>query len=119
LAKLRESKEVHAYEDVYSNPLLAENCAEAIWKIIERSIFEVFNVAGKDVVSIFQLLQKTAEVFELDRNLVKPVKQGFFKELVGRPKNTSYDVSKMQKVLDLPPLGLDLGLKHMKDREIK
>ena len=114
LEKLSRREPVMAYEDVFINPLYVEDCSEGILQIIERGRYETFNFAGKDRTSICGLLKKAAEVFNLDASLVLPVKQGYFNELVPRPKDTSYVTSKMEKELSLKPSGLNEGLILMK-----
>ncbi len=117
IAKLQKGEAMYAYDDVYTNPLFNYSCATAIWAIIERKKYDVFNIAGAECVSIYQLIRKVAEVFNLDGNLIKPVQQGFFHELVKRPRDTSFKTEKMEKELGLKPLSLEEGLRLMKELE--
>lgn len=114
IAKLAKNEQVYVYDDVYSNPLYAPHCAEAIWQIIKEDKYDIFNIAGRERVSIFGLVKNAAEVFGFDTNLIRPVKQGYFNELVPRPKDTSYLTEKMEKVLKMTPLTLREGLEKMK-----
>lgn len=114
LSRLENSEEVFVYNDVFVNPIFAPACADAIWKIIKEEKYETFNIAGKDTVSIYELVKSAAEVFDLDPSLVVPVRQGFFNELVRRPKDTSYNTGKMQDVLGIAPLSIKEGLSLMK-----
>lgn len=114
LAKLKNGGKVYVYEDVFCNPLLSTECARAIYGIIEKKMTGVFNIAGADRVSIFDLVKAAARVFGYDEKLIVPVKQGYFKELVKRPIDTSYSTVKMETVLKIRPLSLDEGLKLMK-----
>jgi dTDP-4-dehydrorhamnose reductase len=115
IAKLQKGEAMYAYDDVYANPLFNYSCAMAIWEIIKKEKYDVFNIAGAERVSIHKLLGKVAEVFNLDGNLIKPVQQGFFHELVKRPRDTSFKTEKMEKELGLKPLSLDEGLHLMKE----
>ena len=115
ILKLQKNEAMHAYDDVYANPLFNYSCARAIWEIIKKEKYDVFNIAGAERVSIYQLLGKVAEIFDLDANLIKPVQQGFFNELVKRPKDTSFKTEKMEKELGLKPLSLGEGLRLMKE----
>lgn len=116
IQRMMKGEKIFAYDDVYSNPLFSINCAEAIWALIKKGAYEDFNIAGKDTDSIYGLLVKTAEVFGFDKGLVSPVKQGYFNELVKRPKDTSYKTGKMEKILSVKPLGIIEGLSIMKDK---
>jgi len=115
VAKLREGEKVRAYDDVYANPLLNSSCAAAIWNMIDKNEFGVFNIAGSDRVNIYQLLTRTAEIFGLDKSLVSPVQQGYFNELAKRPRDTSFRTDKMEAVLGLKPLTLEEGLIVMRE----
>ena len=114
LDKLSRGEKIMAYEDVIINPLYVEDCSEGILRIIENDRYETFNFAGKDRTSIYGLLIKAAEVFGLNKDLIKPVRQGFFNELVKRPKDTSYVTDKMEQELALKPSGIEEGLILMK-----
>lgn len=117
LAKLRQREKVFVYDDVYSNPLYAESCVIAIWKIISEDKYDTYNIGGAERVSIFELIKKVADIFHLDQNLVHPVQEGYFNELVKRPRDTSFKTEKMGKELGLKPLSLDEGLRLMKELE--
>ncbi len=114
LEKLKNGEPIYAYEDIFCNPVLAQYCASTIWQMVYNDVYDVFNIGGNDTVSIYQLIKTAAEVFGLDLALVRPVREGFFKELVKRPKDTSYDTSKMQKLLGVEPLPVKRGLEMMK-----
>lgn len=119
LFKLKNSQKVYVYDDVYVNPLFAPACAEAIWMIINKEKYEPFNIAGKERMSIYELIKTAADIFNVGANNIIPVKQGFFNELVKRPKDTSYNTEKMQKVLGINPLSVYEGLTSMKDSQLK
>jgi len=114
ISQLKKGAKVFAYDEVYVTPLFARNCAEAIWKIIEKGKYETFNIGGSQRASVYELVRNAAGIFGLDANLVLPVKQGFFSELVKRPRDTSYDTEKMRKVLGVKPLSINEGLMLMK-----
>jgi dTDP-4-dehydrorhamnose reductase len=114
LDKLSKGETMMAYDDVIVNPLYVEDCSEGILRIIENDRYETFNFAGKDRTSIYGLLKKAAEVFNQDAASVLPVKQGYFNELVPRPKDTSYVTDKMEHELALKPSGIEEGLLLMK-----
>ncbi len=114
LAKMREGEKVYVYEDVFVTPLFSLNCAKAIWKIIREEKYDLFNIAGAERVSIYQMIKTMADIFELNSELVKPVPQGYFTELVKRPRDTSFVTAKMREVLGIRPLSVYEGLMAMK-----
>ena len=115
ILKLQKKEKIYAYDDVYVNPLFNQSCSNAIWAIIKNEKYDAFNIAGADRVSIYQLLKKVADIFHLNGNLIEPVQQGFFNELVMRPRDTSFKTEKMERELGLKPLFLEEGLQLMKE----
>ncbi len=114
LDKIASNEKFMAYDDVYVMPLFVRECAHAIRKIIQMERYETFNIAGRDRVSIYELIKKAAQVFGFDDKLVLPVGQDYFNSLVPRPKDTSYRTDKMEKVLLTSPILIEEGLSMMK-----
>jgi dTDP-4-dehydrorhamnose reductase len=114
VSKLKNNEQFHAYDDTFCNPVYSRFCADVIWKIIDTGKFDTYNVAGAERASIFGLLTQAAEVFGLDKDLLVPEKQGYFKELVKRPTDTSYKTEKISKKLGMKPLTIKEGLEKMK-----
>jgi dTDP-4-dehydrorhamnose reductase len=113
LDKIARNEKFMAYDDVYVMPLFVRECARAIWKIVKMGRYETFNIAGRDRVSIYELIKKTAQMFGFDDKLVLPVGPDYFNSLVPRPKDTSYRTDKMEKVLLTRPIGIEEGLLMM------
>ena len=115
ILKLQQGEKVYAYDNVYVNPLFNNSCAEVIWKIIDDNKICDYNIGGADRASIYQLIYKVAETFHLNKSLVIPVQQGYFNELVERPRDTTLKTEKMEKELGIKPLTLGEGLTLMRD----
>jgi dTDP-4-dehydrorhamnose reductase len=114
LSKLMKGEAVQMVDDIYNNHLFADNCADAIWAIVKLDKAGLYHIAGGDCVSAYELALKTADVFGLDKSLIKRVKSNFFKFPAPRPKNTCYVTKKMEKELGVKPLGVKEGLLYMK-----
>ncbi len=112
---LKENKTVDMVDDIFCNPLYAWDCADVIWKIIEFNKSGVFHVAGLDEVSRYEFACITADVFGLDKSLITPVKNSFFRDIAPRPVNTTYCIDKIKKELNIFPSGLREGLEKMKN----
>lgn len=114
LRELRKGVTLPVVTDTYTNPLWAPNCAEAIWRIVERQITGVFHVAGTDRVNRYEFAVETAKVFGLNPDQLTPVTSDFFPEIAPRAPDTSYDTSKMVEKLGVRPVGLREGLEKMR-----
>ena len=78
---------------------------------------EIYNIAGEDCVSRFELALEVAEVFKLDASLINPVTSDFFKSIAKRPKNTCFNTRKIAEELDYKPLDINSGLRLMKNEK--
>jgi dTDP-4-dehydrorhamnose reductase len=92
-------------------------CAEAILAVIEKNRNGIFHVAGGDHVSLYDYAMITADVFGLDSTLISPVPDTFFNDLVPRPRDTSFDTTKMEHELGIVPTSLWEGLRQMRETE--
>ncbi len=112
--KLGKGEKVNMVNDVYENPLFSRHCAEIIWSLADSGKEGLYHVAGKDVVNRFEFANLIAEVFSLDKNLIKAVTSDFFTNLAPRPSNTSYSMAKVEKELNIKLPGLRESLSLMR-----
>lgn len=115
IESLKKGSKLNIVDDVYNNHLWADQAAKVLWNVVLKNIKnDSFNIAGAESISRYELAKKAAKIFNLDSFLINPVSSDFFKDLALRPKNTSFDTKKMEKVLEIKPLGVDEGLRLMK-----
>lgn len=113
LSRLKDRQQVKIVDDVYCNPLLAGNCAEAIWSVILNDKKGIYHIGGKDRVNRFDFAVCAAKAFGLDYELIEPVPSSYFKSIAHRPKDTTYSTKKMQEELGVRPIGIKEGLEIM------
>ena len=111
---LEKGKPIKVVDNVFNKPLPAWSCAEAVWEVIRQQRIGIYHVAGKDHLSLYQFALTTAEVFGLDAGLIAPVRDSYFPEIAPRPRDTSFDTSKMENELGVKPIGVKEGLILMK-----
>lgn len=115
LRSLENAEQLKIVDNVYSKPLLATACAEAIWAIIQNDRTGLYHIAGADYLSLYEFALLTARVFGLSRDLVQPVPDTYFSSVLApRPRDTSYSTEKMERELHLKPVTVLDGLKHMR-----
>jgi len=102
--------------DIYSNPLLSLNCADAIWAVVKKEKTGIFHVAGSDCVSRYDFALKIAKIFNLDKSMLAPVPNSYFTEIAPRPRNTCLCTDKMERELKIKSIGIEEGLKILKNR---
>jgi len=116
---LREEKEVKVLTDQYVSPTLNTNLAEMLLEIAERKMTGIFHTAGADRVSRYKFAIKLSQVFNLNKNLIKPAKINDIQWRAKRPRDSSLDVSKALAQLNLGPKRLDQALNIMKNELVK
>jgi dTDP-4-dehydrorhamnose reductase len=115
IRSLEKGESIKIVDNVFSKPLLAIACAEAIWAIIEQERTGVYHIAGADHLSLYQFSLLTARVFELNVDLIEPVSDTYFSStLTPRPRDTSYSTEKMERELGLKPVKVLDGLNFVK-----
>lgn len=97
--KLRNDELCRVVYDVISQPLYNRDCAKAIWLALAKERWnEIFNVAGADTVTLYDFAKIVATELGIDKRLVEPVPSEYFVNLAPRPRNTSYDLTKLHKL---------------------
>jgi len=116
LEKLRNKEKVNIVNDIFENPLLSYQCADIIWKLIDKNTSGTYHIAGRDILNRFEAASLIAREFSLDSSLINPVSSDSFPNIAPRPKNTSYNTTKIEKELGVTPLGFREGLSVLKKR---
>lgn len=118
IEQLKSGKELKIVNDIYNNYLYADDAALVLWKIIlKNKKNEIYNVAGSECISRFDLALKVAKVFNFDKKLLIPVSSDYFVSIAPRPKNTCFDIKKIVTILDAKPNDVLNGLRLMKNEK--
>jgi len=71
LNSLRENKEIVGFHDVIFNPIEISNLSKLIIKVGDTSFNGILHLGSDDVINKLQFALQIAEVFKLNKNLVK------------------------------------------------
>ncbi len=115
LGKLEAGEDILAVDDVWSKPLWVDDAAEVCWEVIAQDASGVFNVCGSERVTLYDLAAKTAEIFGFAADRVKAVPSSHFGDIATRPKDTSFDISKIERELGVIPLNIHDGLVRLRE----
>lgn len=114
--KLRQQKEIAVVEDHYNTPTLADNLAEMAIEVTEKDRQGVYHASGKERISRYEFAKQIAKTFDLNSDLIKPVKMSQVTAWTAeRPRDSSLNTSKIQKQLKMKPLNIIEGLNEMKE----
>ena len=111
---LEDGKPIKVVDNVFTKPLPAWSCAEVVWEVIRQHRTDLYHAAGRDHISLYQFALLTAEIFGLDARLITPVPDSYFPEIAPRPRDTSFDTSKMENELGVGTIAVKDGLVRMK-----
>lgn len=117
LKKLRNKEPVQIVTDQFSSPTLADNLAEVLLVMASSNKSGVYHTAGKSCLNRYEFALKIAEIFNLDKNLIKPTTSDVFKQVAERPKRCCLDVNKAEKDFGVKFLTVEQGLHEMKKQE--
>ncbi|MBR0472019.1 MAG: dTDP-4-dehydrorhamnose reductase [Methanosphaera sp.] len=115
--ELRCKREINIVTDQINSPTLADNAGEAIFEIARRDKNGVFHTAGNDAINRFDFTLKIAEAFDLNDNLINPIRSENFVQKAPRPRDSSLNVSKVEKELGMKMETCSESLKRMADSE--
>ncbi|MEM2618786.1 MAG: dTDP-4-dehydrorhamnose reductase [Candidatus Hadarchaeales archaeon] len=117
LNSLREQKQIAIVDDHYNSPTLADNLAELLLEAVKKGLTGLYHIAGRERVSRFRFALEIARIFELNGELIKPIKMAELKAWVAkRPRDSSLRVDKIERQLKIKPLNVSEGLRLMKER---
>jgi len=115
---LNQGKELKILTDQYVSPTLNTNLAEMLLEIVERKITGILHTAGGTRVSRYKFTLKLAKVFNLNMDLIKPVKMDEISWRAKRPKDSSLDVSRALTLFNQKPLKLNQALEMMSKESV-
>jgi dTDP-4-dehydrorhamnose reductase len=113
--QLKPNKEITVVKDHYNTPTLADNLAEMVLEAVQKDLRGLYHASGSQRISRYEFAQQIAKIFNLDQNLIKPIKMSRLTAWIAkRPKDSSLNTDKIQKQLKTKPLNITEGLNRMK-----
>jgi len=121
--QLKKDQNIYAVTDEFNNPTLADNLADAISELIEKSFLGIINIGGSEYLSRFDFAQKIALKFNLDRKkifriTVKELERKLNKKRAKRPPKGGVKIDLAKKILCTKLLDVDEGLEYMRHQFI-
>ncbi|XRO75829.1 dTDP-4-dehydrorhamnose reductase [Methanocaldococcus sp. 28A] len=101
LEKLKNNEVVNAVIDQWNTPTYVNELVEGIIKIYENYDNGLLHFGGGEKVSRYEFALKVAEIFEFDMSLIKPIRSSELGWKAKRPKDTSLNSEKAEKLLNI------------------
>ena len=107
---LEQGKTIQVVNDQWRTPTLAEDLAEGCFLAARKKATGIFNICGKDYLSVYDIAMRTAECFGLDKGFIKETDSTKFSQPAARPMRTGFIIEKARRVLGYEPHSLEEGL---------
>lgn len=111
---LENKKEITIVDDQFRTPTFVEDLALACKISVDKKATGVFNISSNQLLSIFEIAQEIADVFDLDKSLIKPISTSTLNQTAARPNTTGFDLSKTNRVLEFYPKSFKEDLQRFK-----
>ncbi|MES2680800.1 MAG: NAD(P)-dependent oxidoreductase [Bacteroidota bacterium] len=115
-SNLEQGKTINVVDDQFRTPTLAEDLAAGCLLIAEKKAKGIYNISGKDFLSILELANLVADYYGLDKSLIKPSKSADIKQPAKRPPITGFIIDKAVKELNYAPHSFTEGIKILQDQ---
>jgi len=110
---LEKGHTIKVVSDQVRTPTFVNDLARGILLIAEKAAEGIFHIAGKDILTPYDLALHTAGYLGLDRGLVEKVDASSFSQPGRRPLRTDLVIERARKELGYEPLGFGEGLQQM------
>lgn len=113
---LEQGKTINVVDDQFRTPTLAEDLASGCIKIAEHEATGIFNLSGKDFMSVYDLVQRVADFWGLNKTLIKRSKSTDIKQPARRPPITGFILNKAIREVHYQPHSFEEGLEIMNNQ---
>lgn len=107
---LEQGKTIQVVDDQFRTPTLAEDLAQGCMLAATKEAKGIYNISGKDFMSIYDLVQRVAEFWNLDKSLIKRSKSATLNQAAKRPPITGFILDKAIRDLGYHPHSFEEGL---------
>ena len=114
----KQKKTLNVFTDHHFTPIFTNNLAQAIFELYENNFEGIINIAGTEKVSTYEFAMLAADVFDLDKSLIKKTTMEEVGLKAKRPPDSSLNIEKIKKILKKTKmLNAKEGLLMMKSRQ--
>jgi dTDP-4-dehydrorhamnose reductase len=107
---LEKGETISVVNDQWRMPTLAEDLAAACIAAVNKEVQGVFNVSGKDLMNMVELVNQVADFWHLDKTLIRPISSASLNQAAKRPPKTGFVLAKAISQLGYQPHSFIEGL---------
>ena len=110
IENLQKQKQIDVLIDQFTSPTYIPNLSRMLIEISERHITGIIHTAGASKISRYQMASMVSDKLNLDSTLLKQISIDEMKWVAQRPKDSSFDVSRANSILNEKPQKIDQSL---------
>jgi dTDP-4-dehydrorhamnose reductase len=107
---LESNKPINVVNDQWRMPTLAEDLADGCLLAVEKNAQGVFNISGKDMMTVSELVAKVADYWKLDKSMMNEISSESLNQAAKRPVRTGFILDKAINELGYQPRSFKEGL---------
>ena len=100
---LEKGDSLNIIDDQFRAPTLAEDLADACILAIKKTAYGIFNVSGKDIMSIYEMVERIRKYYGLDNTNLNRISTSTLDQKAKRPPRTGFILKKAKSVLGYNP----------------
>ena len=112
---LNNNKEITIVNDQFRMPTYVEDLALACKIAIDKKATGIYHISSNTLLSVYEIAQQIAEVFGLDKSLIKPISTSTLNQTAARPAKTGFDLTKTKSELKFHPKSFKEDLFRFKE----
>ena len=112
---LENNKPIKVVSDQWRTPTYVQDICKGIEAIISKTATGIFHLAGKEILSPYEMALHTANVLNLDSSLIEKVTADTFPEPVKRAKRSGLKIDKAKAELSYNPVSFEEGVRRTFD----
>lgn len=116
---LESGEQIRVVNDQWRMPTLAEDLAQACLTIARRNATGIYHISGKDMFSIYEIVEAVAAHYDLDTSSMSKEKSAALGQDARRPKRTGFILDKAYEKLAYVPHSFGEGLKLLDEQLAK
>ncbi|AEV32408.1 dTDP-4-dehydrorhamnose reductase [Owenweeksia hongkongensis DSM 17368] len=107
---LQKGQQINVVDDQFRSPTLAEDLADGCILAAKQKAKGIYNISGKDQLSVLEIVQQVADFWKLDKDLINPVSSTTLSQPAKRPPKTGFILDKAIRELGYKPHSFMEGL---------
>jgi dTDP-4-dehydrorhamnose reductase len=113
---LEKQQSISVVDDQFRTPTLAEDLAQGCWLAASKMAQGVFNISGKDFMSIYELVERVALYYGYSTDCIQCVSSSTLNQPAKRPPRTGFILDKANRELGYAPHSFEEGMALMDEQ---